>query len=82
MKVSKTDATFLAATVTAASLATIAVVPKVADKIKQDTAQVQAELQRNKRVDPKDAFGAGVAVGAIAGAAGTAKIIADKLNAP
>lgn len=82
MKISKTDATFLAATATAASLATISIVPDAIDEIKQKATEVQAELQRENRVDPKDVFAAGVATGVAIGAGGTAKIIADKLNNP
>lgn len=82
MKVSKTDAAFLAGTVTVAALDTIAVIPEATKLVDREVAEVKAELKQSKRIAPEDAFSAGLVVGIGIGAIGTVKVISDKLNNP
>lgn len=79
-KLTKTEAFFLAATLTSASLTTLEVTPKYLKAIERQSAIVQAEIKRKKITDPRDAFSTGLVVGAAVGALVTVKVIAAKLN--
>lgn len=79
-KLTVTETIFLAATLTAASLTTLEVVPKTIKSIEKQSAIVQAEIKRKKLVDPKDAFSMGFLVGGGVGAFATIKFIAAKIN--
>lgn len=79
-KFTRSEAIFLAATLTAASLTTLEVVPKTVKSIEKRSAIVQAELKKKKLPDPMDSFSAGLIVGVGAGALGTIKLIAAKIN--
>ena len=79
-KLTVTETIFLAATLTAASLTTLEVVPKTIKSIEKQSALVQAEIKRKKLVDPKDAFSMGFLVGGGVGALVTIKVIAAKIN--
>ena len=79
-KLTVTETIFLAATLTAASLTTLEVTPKVIKSVGKQSAIVQAELKRKKLVDPRDAFSMGFLVGSGVGALGTIKFIAAKIN--
>ena len=86
-KLTVTETVFLAATLTAASLTTLEVVPKTIKSIEKQSAMryapasyVQAEIKRKKLVDPKDAFSMGFFVGGGVGAFATIKFIAAKIN--
>lgn len=79
-KLTVTETVFLAATLTAASLTTLEVLPKVIESCRKQSAIVQAEIKRKKLVDPRDAFSMGLIVGVGVGALGTIKLIAAKIN--
>ena len=79
-KITLTETLFLATTLTAASLTTLEVVPKVMKSVRRQSAIVQAELKRKKLVDPRDAFSMGFLVGGGVGALATIKFIAAKIN--
>ncbi len=79
-KLTVTETLFLAATLTAASLTTLEVVPKTVKSISKQSAIVQAEIKRKKLVDPRDAFSMGFLVGGGVGALVTVKVIAAKIN--
>ena len=79
-KLTLTETVFLAATLTAASLTTLEVVPKTIKSISRQSAIVQAEIKKKKLVDPRDAFSMGLLVGAGVGALVIIKVIAAKIN--
>lgn len=79
-KLTVTETLFLAATLTAASLTTLEVVPKVVESCRKQSAIVQAEIKRKKSIDPKDAFSMGFLVGSGVGVFATVKLIAAKVN--
>jgi hypothetical protein len=79
-KLTVTETVFLAATLTAASLTTLEVIPKVMESCRKQSAIVQAEIKSKKLVDPRDAFSMGFLVGGGVGALGTIKLIAAKIN--
>ncbi len=79
-KLTVTETVFLAATLTAASLTTLEVVPKTIKSIGKQSAIVQAEIKRKKLIDPRDAFSMGFLVGGGVGAFATIKFIAAKIN--
>ncbi len=79
-KLTVTETVFLAVTLTAASLTTLEVTPKVIKSVGKQSAIVQAELKRKKLFDPRDAFSMGFLVGGGVGTLGTIKFIAAKIN--
>ncbi len=79
-KPTRSEAVFLAVTLTAASLTTLEVIPKVIESCRKQSAVVQAEIRKKKLVDPKDAFSMGFLVGGGVGALATIKFIAAKIN--
>lgn len=78
-KPTATDTAFLAGTLAVAAASTIAIVPGIVDEIKEQSDTVAQELRENNQADPKDVFAAGVVVGIGLGAAGTIKVISDKM---
>lgn len=79
-KFTATETIFLAATLTAASLTTLELMPKTIKSIEKQSAIVQAELKRKKITDPRDAFSMGLLVGVGVGTLVTMKVIAGKIN--
>ncbi|PSB49764.1 hypothetical protein C7B67_16440 [filamentous cyanobacterium Phorm 6] len=79
-KFTVTETIFLAATLTAASLTTLEVTPKVIKSVGKQSAIVQAEIKKKKLVDPRNAFSMGFLVGGSVGALATIKVIAAKIN--
>ena len=79
-KLTVTETVFLAATLTAASLTTLEVIPKVIESCRKQSAIVQAEIKSKKLVDPRDAFSMEFLVSGGVGALGTIKLIAAKIN--
>lgn len=79
-KLTVPETLFLAATLTAASLTTLEVIPKVIKSVKKQSAIVQAEIKKKKLVDPREAFSMGFLVGGGVGALATIKFIAAKIN--
>ncbi|MGB8686058.1 MAG: hypothetical protein WCD53_01770 [Microcoleus sp.] len=80
-KLTVSETIFLAATLTAASLTTIEVIPKSIKSIEKQSAIVQAEIKKKKLIHPIDAFSTGLIVGLGIGTFATVKMIAAKINA-
>lgn len=74
------EAFFLAATLTAASLTTLEITPKVIEICRKQSVATQIEVKRRKMVDPSDAFSTGFLLGGGVGAFATLKLIAAKIN--
>ncbi len=81
-KPTRSEAAFLAATLTVASLATVEVVPKIIESCRNQATIAEAEFKKKNSTNSKDAFWTGLIVGVGVGAIGTTKLIADKLNNP
>lgn len=79
-KVTVNETIFLAATLTAAFLTTIEVIPKSIESIEKQSAIVQAEIKKKKLIHPIDAFSTGLIVGLGIGTFATVKMIAAKIN--
>lgn len=79
-KLTVTETIFMAATLTAASLTTLEVTPKVIKSVGKQSAIVQAEIRKKKLIHPNDAFCMGLIVGGGVGALVTVKVIAAKIN--
>lgn len=79
-KLTVTETLFLVTTLTAASLTTLEVTPKIIKSVGKQSAIVQAEMKKKKLTDPRDAFSMGFLVGGGIGAFATVKLIAAKIN--
>ncbi|MEG3841032.1 hypothetical protein [Microcoleus sp. herbarium14] len=81
-KPTRSEAVFLAVTLTAATLLTVEVIPKVVESYKIQSTVARTEFKKKASTDSKDAFWTGLIIGLGVGAIGTTKLIADKINNP
>ncbi|MEG3981868.1 hypothetical protein [Microcoleus sp. D3_18a_C4] len=81
-KPTRSESAFLAATLTAATLLTVEIIPKVVESYKIQAPIARAQFKKKSSTNPRDAFWTGLIMGLGLGTIGTTKLIADKINNP
>lgn len=81
-KPTRSESIFLATTLTAATLLTVEVIPKVVESYKIQAAILLVADKKKTPTNSKDAFWTGLIIGLGVGSIGATKLIADKINNP